>query len=205
MIKILFFCAIALFFHAPLFAQTCKNQSHPGRSIIEINPLLLINQGLGILGEYGVYKHSSLGIDLQANVQTPYDRNFVKATRVIYAAAPKVRYYFNKNCLAGLFLGVKVFFSNSQLQIADSNTSSSVTINNAAPTVQLGYRFLAQNGFTMSAFLGAGFKFANDQFANSQIPPSQIGNADWTNAQSALNKNVSQFQPDYGITIGYLF
>jgi hypothetical protein len=64
---------------------------------------------------------------------------------------------------------------------------------------------LAKNGFTVSAYVGAGIKSENNGFEQSNIPASKANNTDWQNAQTKLNKNVSRFQPDYGLTIGYMF
>lgn len=187
---------VSFFFHNSSFA-------HP--MLVELNPMLMINQGLGASIEYEITAPMSIGWDVQSNFQTPYDQNQVIAKRNIYATGIKFRYYFLTGKIAGPFLGGKISYSYSQSQIYDNDTSALSTVNNVAPTIQAGYRFLAQNGFTVSSFVGAGFKFKNDTWQDSQIPISKQGNTSWSSAQAALNKNVSQFSTDYGITVGYLF
>jgi hypothetical protein len=197
LIKILKKCIlISIFLHNSSFASPL---------LFELNPLLMINQGMGLSAEYGIKIPFSVGVDFQANFQTPYDQNQVKSTRTIYAIGPKFRYYFFTDDIAGPFVGIKILYLYSQSQIYDKDTSALSTVNNVAPTVQAGYRFLAKNGFTVSAFVGAGFKFVNDRWQDSQIPVSKVGNTDWSAAEAKLNQNVSRFEPDYGVTIGYLF
>jgi hypothetical protein len=173
--------------------------------ITEINPLLFINQGIGINTEYQFLNSFSIGGDLEIFRQTPYMSNGVNANRYIYIIAPKLHYYLLPNEMYGPFIGAKFDFVYSQSSISDSNTTAQSNIFYVAPVIQFGYRFITKNGFTLAAYIGAGVKSSNNDFAQSNIPASKENNVDWQSAQTKLNKNVSRFQPDYGLTFGYMF
>lgn len=173
--------------------------------VIEANPLLLINQGIGINSEYQYYPSISIGGNFEIFNQTLYNANSVSASRKIYTLAPKLEYYFLADNLYGPFAGLKINFTYSSSIISDSNMTSHSDIFYVAPILQVGYRFISQNGFTMSAYIGAGIKSTNNNFPQNNIPPEKTNNSDWQNAVNTLNKHVSQFQPDYGLTLGYIF
>ncbi len=173
--------------------------------IIEANPLLFANQGIGVNSEYQFSLSFSIGGDLEIYRQNPFLTDSVAAYRDIYTIAPKIHYYLFTNDMYGPFIGAKLSFTYSQSSISDSNTTATSNIFYLAPIIQFGYRFIAKNGLTVSAYVGAGIKSKNNSFDQSSIPTSKTNNKDWENAQTKLNKNVSRFQPDFGLTIGYMF
>lgn len=186
-----------LFLSQPIFVKAKSSL------ITEANPLLFANQGIGINTEYQFLDSFSIGGDLEIFRQNPYMLNAVTANRYIYTIAPKIHYYLFTNEMYGPFLGAKLAFTYSQSCISDSDTTSQSHIFYVAPVIQIGYRFIAKNGITVSAYIGGGIKNQTNHFDN--IPNSKIDNKDWQRAQDKLNKNVSRFQPDYGLTIGYMF
>ncbi len=173
--------------------------------IAEANPLLFANQGIGINSEYQFLDSFSIGGDLEIFRQNPFLSDGVTANRYIYTIAPKIHYYIFTKEMYGPFIGAKLAFTYSQSSISDSNTTVNSKVFYVAPIIQFGYRVLAKNGFTVSAYVGAGLKSKENTFETSSIPISKTNNTDWKNAQTKLNKNVSRFQPDYGLTIGYTF
>ncbi|MES2614831.1 MAG: DUF3575 domain-containing protein [Bdellovibrionota bacterium] len=198
------FCLFISFWLAsPLYAQTVESNNL--NVVIEANPLLLSNQGFGFNAEFLWTEHLSLGGSAEYYDQQPYNRNEVKANRTMTNMAPFVRYYVFSPNLKGPFVGFKVNLTYSHNEMNDHEESASYYKFFVAPSVHFGYRFIAQSGFTLSAYVGAGVKSANNRFPDSEIPPNRINNQDWINAQSKLNKNISDVEPDYGLTFGYEF
>ena len=189
--------SIALFQH---IKAECKTDY-----ILEINPLLLINQGIGINAERSLFNEYSAGLNLEYFMQNPYNTNGVSANRYIYTLAPFMRYYFLTDKMFGPFLGTKLNITYSQSIISDSNTSAQSNVFFIAPIIQAGYRFISEIGFTLSAYIGIGFKSKNNSFDTNEFPSSKLDNQDWKNANEKLNKDVSQIQPDYGSTLGFIF
>jgi len=173
--------------------------------VLEVNPLLLINQGIGLNTEFALIENYSIGLNLEYFRQNPYMANGVTANRYIYTAAPFLHYYFFTNKMYGPFVGAKINFTYSQSSISDSDTNFQYNIFYVAPVLQAGYRFISETGFTFSAYIGIGIKNKKNTFDNSDFPNSKIDNPDWKLANERLNKNVSQLQPDYGLTLGYMF
>ena len=173
--------------------------------IFELNPILIVNQGIGIETEFISENPWSVGFDFAFYFQNPYDRNAVKAGRDIQTFSPKIRYYFFKQTAAGLFAGAKLNFTHSKTNISDSDTSANYEVFFIAPIVHIGYRFYSESGLTFSAYVGGGAKSNKNTFKNEKIPASKLGNKDWKNAQDNLNLNQSIFQPDFGFTFGYIF
>ncbi|KAB8033531.1 DUF3575 domain-containing protein [Fluviispira multicolorata] len=192
-----FIAKSSLLYSSSLFGQT--------NYLIEGNGLLFINQGFGIDFEYKHDSSLSQGIDFEFFIQNPYNSNGVNAKRNIYTIAPKLRFYFINDKMEGPFMGVKVFFTSSNSSISDSDTSSTDNFLYFAPTLQIGYRFISENKFSLSAYIGVGIKSKNNEFSDAHIPTTKQNNTDWQKAQNKLNLNTSQFQPDYGITFGYIF
>lgn len=187
--------AFVLFFKLNTFAQ---------QNVIEVNPLILANSGLGFNGEFLLTHYFSLGSSMEFYYQTPFNYNGVQATRNMLNIAPFIRYYFAQNELQGFFIGLKINSVYSKSKISDYEVA--VIYNNfyVAPTTHFGYRFV-YNQFTLSAYTGLGIKSSSNQFPRSYIPASRLNNNDWLNAQKKLNENVYKIQPDYGLTLGYIF
>jgi hypothetical protein len=173
--------------------------------ITEANPLLFANQGIGINSEYQFSDSFSIGGDFEIFRQNPFMSNGVTANRFIYTITPKIHYYLFTNEMYGPFVGAKLDFTYSQSRISDSDITAKSNVFYVAPIIQFGYRILAKNGFTVSAYVGAGIKSKENSFDQSNMPSSKIDNIDWQNAQTKLNKNVTRFQADYGLTVGYMF
>lgn len=189
-----------VFFMIPHFSAKSETNY-----IVEANPLLFINQGIGLNSEFSAFDKMSMGLSIESFFQTPYNSNGVTANRDIYTAAPFLRYYLFTENMFGPFVGIKLNFTYSQTKIADADTSVQSNIFYVAPVAHLGYRFLSASGFTVSAYAGIGIKSKSNSFDNNTIPSSKTGNQDWKSASDRLNKNVSQIQPDYGFTFGYMF
>ncbi|WP_397601643.1 DUF3575 domain-containing protein [Silvanigrella sp.] len=189
---------------AVFFIQHAKAQCEEN-IILEVNPLLLINQGIGLNSEFAFIDNYSVGFNLEYFRQNPYMANGVTANRYIYTAAPFLHYYFFTNKMFGPFIGAKINLTYSQSSISDSDTNIQYNIFYAAPILQAGYRFRSESGFTLSAYIGIGYKSKKDTFDNSAFPNSKSDNLDWKLANEKLHKNVTQLQPDYGLTLGYLF
>ncbi|WP_186644355.1 DUF3575 domain-containing protein [Fluviispira vulneris] len=186
-----------------LYTHEIYSQDH---LLIEGNGLLFINQGIGLNLEYKNDKlWLSQGIDFEIFVQNPYNKNAVVAKRNIYTIAPKLRYYFIDKDIAGPFIGIKIYFTSSESYISDGYTSSEYDIFYVAPTLQFGYRFIANNNLSFSAYIGGGIKSKDNRFPYDNIPAAKQSNSDWTDAQRKLNLNLSQVLFDYGITVGYSF
>ena len=174
-------------------------------AIVELNPILLINQGLGLNTEYLVHDKISLGADFEIFRQNPYMANDVTANRYIYSAAPKINYYLFSNEIYGPFLGFQLDFVYSESSISDADTKAQSNIFYVAPVVQIGYRFVYNKIITISTYVGLSYKSHENNFENSNIPDAKINNTDWLNAQTKLNKGVSRIQPELGFTFGFMF
>ncbi|APJ03708.1 DUF3575 domain-containing protein [Silvanigrella aquatica] len=187
-----------------LLLPTCASFAE-SNTIIELNPLLSINQGLGLNFEYLILESYSLGLDIETFKQNPYNTDGVNARRDTYTFAPKLHYYPLSTEMYGPFLGLKINFTYEQLSISDFDNSAQQNLFYIAPAVQTGYRYAFQNGLTFSLYVGFGYKSKNNEFSQNNIPISKTNNANWQKARSKINENISQIKFDYGLTIGYMF
>lgn len=175
-------------------------------TIIEINPLLLINQGLGAYIEHEAFSHTtSLGVGVEGYFQKPYAHNQVEAKRNKWLVAPQFRSYFLTDTLAGPFVGGKLALVQEKSEICDMDTCAQKSKLFMAPMAQAGYRFSSAQGLTLSVYLGVGVRTATNKINDDDIEASKQASSDWQNAKDSLNKQQSLFQPDYGFTIGYIF
>lgn len=174
--------------------------------LFEVNPLLMINQGIGVYAEQEAFSPTtSLGIGVESFWQTPYARNDVRAKRRKWIVAPQFRNYFFTGTQAGLFLGAKFAVGWESAEICDSDTCMQKSKTFIAPIAQAGYRFFGIKGLTFSVYLGAGIRTSIHKINDDDIAASKQSSQDWQNAKDTLNKRQSHFQPDYGFTVGYDF
>lgn len=186
-------------------APTHKKKSNKKELIFEINGLISANQGIGLNSEIKLVEHMTTGVNLEYYAQTPFRHNETQALRNMINISPFLRYYLFSLEQTGFFLGIKFNFTDSQAQINDNEVRVEYHKFYIAPTTHFGYRFLANSGFTVSSYVGAGVKSISNKFPNSSLPNSRLNHPDWNNAIEKLNKSVSIVQPDYGLTIGYQF
>ncbi len=173
--------------------------------IIELNPLIIANQGLGLNSEVLFATQISVGCNVEYYVQNPYNSNKVLATRNMINIAPFIRYYIFSQQLSDFFVGLKSNFVYSQAQINDPTANASYNNFFMAPSLHFGYRFISTNYITLSAYAGIGIKSSSNQFPRARIPTTRTNNQDWTNALNMLDNNVSSKQSDYGLAFGYMF
>ncbi len=173
--------------------------------LLEANPLLMVNQGLGIDGEFLIAHHVAGGFSVEGFVQRPYDRNNTQATRNTLTLAPYARYYFSSNQIQGFFVGNKVGLSYSKAEIKDSYLTASYTHFYIANSIHAGYRFVTPSQITIASYAGIGYKSSSGSFPAANTPSSRLENQDWHYALEQLNKRVNKIQPDFGLTIGYIF
>jgi hypothetical protein len=192
----------SILFLGSAFAQSQVESSK--KNVIEINPLLGANQGIGLDAEFLVSNSLSLGMSLNYFYQNPYDYHGVKAFRQMENSAPFLRYYFLSQIESGPFVGLRVNLFYSQAVIEDQNISSQYSSIYFAPTVHAGYRF-SYGSFTVAAFIGGGGKTSSNCFPEDKIPSGVTDLSGWKNAREQLNKRLTLFQPDFGLTLGYLF
>jgi hypothetical protein len=201
MIKIYFKLGLFLLLSQNFTAKAAQNKN----IAIDTNLLLFANQGFGINSELKIINSLSVGADGAIFLQNPYNTNGVVANRTIFTLSLKLHYFLFANEMYGPFIGAKLNFTSSQSRISDSDTTSQSNVFYVAPIIQVGYRFVTKNGFTVSAYAGAGIKSTTNNFDQSNIPASKANNTDWLAAKNKLNKNISRFEPDYGLTLGYIF
>ncbi len=173
--------------------------------VVELNPMLMINQGLGINLEIGLIKNISSGIALELFKQKLYANNSVNAARTIYNGSYFLRYYFFSNKMAGPFLSGKMNYTQSEINISDTDFTISSNKQYVSALLAFGYRFISDFGLTFSVFIGGGIKNKTNYIDKNNLPLAKSTNADWNNAIDELNKQESKLQPDFGITIGYVF
>ncbi len=191
---------------SPKKIPTKKKLERKINFIAEINPLLLVNQGIGLNTELLVAEHVSIGSNFEGYVQTPYSLNGVNAERYMWNISPFVRFYPLSNLQRGFFAGMKLNFFHSEAKISDNSAWATQTNFFLAPSVHAGYRFVNKQGFTVSGFAGVGWKLGTDnRFPDDAIPEQKKNNQSWLDAQKLLNRRTNSALYDFGLTIGYLF
>lgn len=173
--------------------------------ILEANPLLLINQGIGLNTEVGLSKNISNGLGFEVFQQKIYANNTIKAERDIYNIAYYLRYYFLGEKLLGPFVQSKINFTYSDINLYDTQDNYESTKQYGSFVLAAGYRFLASNGFTIAGYIGGGIKSGTNYIDKNNLPNNKSSNSDWNKATNEINKQENIFQPDLGITIGYYF
>ena len=168
--------------------------------VIELNGLRLIERGLGLEFEKSISDNVSVGADLQYRNATVFDERLVKATVESFAFAPKVRLY-PLATMNGLFAGFKLAMG-SYKSVIKATSESEKSIFSISPTVHVGYRFLADNGFTMALYAGGGFNLPRPEFKEDDIKSADRTSADALDARTKINDQYNLFKPDYGLTIG---
>ena len=174
-------------------------------ALLEFNPLLMVNQGLGVNGEFLLNNRLSLGTSFEIYTQEPYNLMGVKATRFIINVAPFLRYYFLADSMLGFFVGGKLNFTSSVAKIIDSEYLIASHRFYVAPSVHVGYRFSIDKQWVLSAYAGLGVKSSSNEFPLSEIPEDRKNNRLWLDAHSRLNYHTTSLQPDFGFTVGYVF
>jgi hypothetical protein len=170
--------------------------------LLEANPLLLINQGIGFNAEWFLTSRFSLGAVGEYYDQEHYDTDGVQATREAFVVGPQARWYFFD--FSGPFIGTKLLFSQNTSTISDSSASSSDTITYIAPVADVGFRFILSDMVSFSMYVGMGFKSMSTSLPESMIPADRAQNELWQSALSELNTNQSRTYVDYGFTLGFL-
>ena len=173
--------------------------------IIEVNPLLLINQGFGLNTEFGLSENISNGVGFEGFQQKIYANNAITAKRDIYNISYFMRYYFIGEKLWGPFVQGKINFTHSEINLTGSQDSYNSNKDYLSFIFTAGYRFMAENGFTLSGYIGGGIKTGTNYIDKNNLPSNKSNNSDWIKAADEINKHENKFQPDLGITVGYYF
>ncbi|WGL59841.1 hypothetical protein QEJ31_15020 [Pigmentibacter sp. JX0631] len=173
--------------------------------IVEANPLLLIKQGFGLNTEVGLSQNISSGIGLEGYQQKLYANNTLNAKRDIYNLSYFMRYYLFAEKLLGPFIQGKINYTHSEINLADYQDSYNSKKDYFSFVFSVGYRFVSENGFTLSGYIGGGIKSGTNYIDKNNLPNNKSSNSDWIKATDELNKQENNFQPDLGITAGYYF
>lgn len=173
--------------------------------VIEFNPMLMINQGLGLNLEIGLVKNISNGVSFEMYKQKVYSNNSINASRTIYSGSYFLRYYFFSEKIGGPFLSSKITMTQSEINLSDYDLTVNSNINYCTGSVSVGYRFIWDSNLTVSAYMGGGIKNKTNYIDKKNLPLVKSANPDWNNAIDEINKQEGKYLADFGLTIGYIF
>ena len=94
--------------------------------------------------------------------------------------------------------------TQSEINLSDYDLTVNSNINYCSGSVSFGYRFIWDSNLTVSAYVGGGIKIKPTTLIKI-TPLVKSANPDWNNAIDEINKQEGKYQPDFGITIGYVF
>lgn len=184
----------------PVFGKKFRPEVVSRDLVLEINPMVLLVQGISAEFEKRGGDKWSWGVDMQYRNSTIYDNDNVKARFDLIGVGPKVRIYPYES-LNGVFVGGKLSFSVLS-SVISAKAESDKTQFLVAPSVHAGYRFVADNGFTFAAYLGGGINLIRPEFKAGSIRSEDNNNLSVEAARKKLNESVGLFQPDFGLTLG---
>jgi hypothetical protein len=168
--------------------------------VLELNAAQLLNKGIGLELEMRNSETMNLGLDiLYTSQKVSVDSGASGESRSIMLA-PKLRLY-PMQTLSGVFLGGKVHLGQvtSSVTVGGKESEKSFTV--IAPTVHIGYRFLATFGFTWSLYGGAGVNFPRAKFENKHLS-QQTQAAAATEIIDKVNEINRDVRLDLGLTVG---
>ncbi|MEN9528873.1 MAG: hypothetical protein RI932_746 [Pseudomonadota bacterium] len=168
--------------------------------VLELNAAQLLNKGIGLEFEMRSSETMNLGLDvLFTNQEVSVDSGASGETRSMLFA-PKLRLY-PMQTLSGVFLGGKVHLGQvtSSVTVGGKESEKSFTV--IAPTVHIGYRFLATFGFTWSLYGGAGVNFPRPKFETKHLSEQTQASAA-TEVIDKINEINRDVRLDLGVTVG---
>ncbi|WP_338637680.1 hypothetical protein [Spirobacillus cienkowskii] len=174
-------------------------------ALIELNPLLMVNQGFGINYELNIFENHFIGTDIEFYKQNPFSSDSVQTKREIFSIVPKWHYYiFSKNPL-GLFIGLKARVLYMSEEVRDNFNKIEREQINFSPAFQFGYRFTNKSGLTFGIYIGAGMKLFYNPLNRKDLYSTVANNPEWIKAMNYLEKNNSVLTQEFGLTLGYIF
>jgi len=168
--------------------------------VLELNAAQLLNKGVGLELEMRSSETMNLGLDLLfTNNKVSVDSGASGESRSIMLA-PKMRLY-PMQTLSGVFLGGKLHLGQvtSSVTVGGKESEKSFTV--VAPTVHIGYRFLATFGFTWSLYGGAGVNLPRPKFETKNLS-DQSQAAAATEIIDKVNEINRDVRLDLGLTVG---
>lgn len=164
---------------------------------LEVNPLRLINRGLGFEFEMRMTEHLSAGADLEYRSADLYESGETKGTTQYFGVAPKIRVYPMES-MSGVFFGFKLYLGQLTTEIKDPDKDFEKGLFQAAPSVHVGYRFTNFGGFAFAIYVGGGINIPKLEIKDDEI----ADNTKSKDARSKLEKENGTFRPDFGLTVG---
>lgn len=164
---------------------------------LEVNPLRLINRGLGFEFEMRMAEHVSAGADLEYRSADLYESGETKGTSQYFGIAPKIRVYPMES-MSGVFFGFKVFLGQLTTEIKNPDKDYDKGVFQIAPTVHAGYRFTSFGGFAFAVYVGGGINLPKLEIKDGDIADNDKSK----DARSKLEKENGTFRPDFGLTVG---
>lgn len=170
-------------------------------TVLEINPLLLIQRGIGFEFEHRLGESFSLGADFIYRDAEIYDENSAKGRNRFLGVAPKFRLYPIQT-LAGVFFGAKVTVGQDSSEVKAGGVKSTKDTFIVAPSAHVGYRFVSFNGFTVAGYVGAGVNIPTPEFEQEDLDARVRNSAIANEAREEINDKNGFFRPDFGLTVG---
>lgn len=181
----------------PTFGKKFKIHGAPtSNSFFELNPLLLVQQGIGVSAETRFTDNMTLGAEFQY-LNPTYDRALAEGSYSYVGIAPQVRYY-PLETLSGVYFGGRLFVGQSTISVTDKmrEKTEKKSVFQITPAVHFGGRWVSSNGFTLGGYVGAGFNLPTGALADESYT------SDWKSIRSDANKNADVLKIDYGLTVG---
>lgn len=164
---------------------------------LEVNPVLLINRGLGFEFEMRGGEHTSFGADIQYRNAELYDSAGYRGRSQYFAFAPKMRIYPIET-MSGVFFGFKLLIGQVSSEIETPQRPYSFATFQVAPAVHAGYRITSFGGFSLALYVGGGINLPKSEIKQDDVPSD--GGAQ--EARKKVNAEQGTFRPDFGFTIG---
>ena len=186
---------------------TYGKKYYPGQNVndifLEVNPLLLIQRGIGVEFEKRGGDTWSFGADVLYRDAEVFYENDVKGRTQFLALAPKVRIY-PVNTLAGVFFGAKIILGQQTNTVAGGGITSEKSAFIVTPAAHVGYRFVAFSGFTIAGYIGGGLNIPKPDFKKEDLKtyPTAASSNSAYKAREKINDQSGLFRPDFGLTLG---
>lgn len=184
----------------PVFGKKYYPTQTSSDLFLEVNPLLLVNRGLGVEFEKRGGQQWSFGLDMQYLNAELYRSGETRARVEYLAVAPKVRIY-PMETMSGFFFGGKLLIGQITSEVTKGATSQKSNLV-LTPAVHAGFRIATFSGFTFAAYLGGGINFPRPEFKRDDLKAENRSDAESNEAREKINASNGLFRPDFGLTLG---
>ncbi len=188
----------------PVYGKKFFDGREQHSTYLELNPLLLIDRGVGVEFEHRVSGNVSLGLNLEYS-QYASDQYGFSGDNQSFFVVPKIRFY-PMELLSGVFLGADLRLGTVWSKItADAVLFPDSQPNKASfyasPAVHVGYRIVTFSNFTAAAYVGGGYTLTTARFTDSELG-DMLGSPDARAVRDRLGDASTRFRLDYGFTLG---